>query len=205
VGKKHLTGWLFLIGIVLVIFFNLGRWLDITQKPEKMDIIICLGGGDWHRYSKAVALYKKGYARKGLLLLTGEDVTPQMRKSGLPDGRISDLKKHYPNILFSYHPELSSSRDEICFISTFMANRGYNTALVVTDPPHSRRLSILKKVLSSGYEKGVKLSFVSSGVKWWNSETYYTNKTARIYAWTEAVKIPYNLFMLFLTDCEKDI
>ena len=193
--KYAITSGIFL-GIMLIFLLNLGKWLDITEAPVKSDIIVCLGGGDWHRYSKAVALFSKRYAKKEVMLLTGADVTPEMKRRGIPDGRITDLKKHHSQIHYSYHPELSSTREEVRFIKKFMLEHHYQSALIVTDPPHSRRFSILDRFISLPGDDGLAFNYVSSGVKWWHEDRYYENETARRYAFTELLKIPYNVLKL---------
>lgn len=188
----------FLLLTVLLLWLghrNLGKWLDLTEEPLKSDVIVSLGGGDWHRYKRSVELYEKGYARKRIMLLTGADVTAEMRRRGIPDGRITDLKKHHPGIAYLYAPELRSTREEVRYLRRFMKERGCTSALVVTDPPHSRRFALLWRLLGDG---DATLHFVSSGVSWWERERYYDNATARHYAWTELLKIPYNLWMLML-------
>jgi len=179
-------------------YFNLGKWLDITQKPVKSDVIICLGGGDWHRYSKAVSLFEKGYAEKKIMVLTGADVTPEMRRRGIPDGRITDLKKHHPEIAFVYLPQLASTRAEVRGIKEYMLSHHYESALIVTDPPHTRRFSILVSLISLPGDDVLKFHYVSSGVPWWHKKTYYQNRFAKEYALTELLKIPYNIYLLIL-------
>ena len=187
-----------LTGIVTGGYYNLGKWLDITQEPVKSDIIVCLGGGDWRRYQKSIFLYEKGFSTQKILLLTGADITPEMKRRGIPDGRITDLKKHHPQIRYLYLPQFSSSRAEIAGVKQYMAEHGYGSALIVTDPPHSRRFDILAHVVSVPGDETIHFRYVASGVKWWDKDVYYKNKTAKAYALTEFLKIPYNLYMLFM-------
>jgi len=194
---KKIFRLLFLCCILLWIgYLYMGEWLDVTQKPLKSDIIISLGGGDWHRHSQAVNLYEQGYAVKRMLLLTGADITPKMRQEGIMDGRITNLKLHHPNINYAYHPELSSTREEVRFIKTFMVEHGYKSALIVTDPPHTRRVALLSSVIHIPNDDNITFRFVSSGVQWWDKAHYYDNETARNYVMTEILKIPYNMYML---------
>jgi uncharacterized SAM-binding protein YcdF (DUF218 family) len=195
---KKILFLLLLTTSIVVGYLMLGKWLDMTQKPVKSDIIVSLGGGDWHRYSKAVALYEKGYAQKGILLLTGADVTPEMRREGIPDGRITDLKTYHPEIDYLYLPQLSSTREEVKYIKSYMQKNRYRSALIVTDPPHSRRFSILDNLIGESDAEPLRFHFVSSGVTWWDKKRYYDNQTARKYALTELLKIPYNIMYLLI-------
>ncbi|BAF72468.1 hypothetical protein [Sulfurovum sp. NBC37-1] len=81
------------------------------------------------------------------------------------------------------------------YLHAFMKERGYRSALIVTDPPHSRRFSLLNTIMG---DKTITLHFAGSGVKWWDREHYYRNETARKYAMIEVLKIPYNLYKVYI-------
>jgi len=59
--KKIVFGF-FVLCSLFFLFFSLGKWIDVTEKPVKADIIVCLGGGTSERVQKAVSLYAQGYS-----------------------------------------------------------------------------------------------------------------------------------------------
>ncbi|BAF72474.1 YdcF family protein [Sulfurovum sp. NBC37-1] len=194
--KRGMVLLLVLLVFFCIVFANLGKWLDVTDKPVESDIIICLGGGDYHRIDKAIALYRAGYSMKHLLVLTGDDVTPVRKRAGYKDFRVRLLEKKYTTIPYSHVPGLLSTREEVLFIKRYMLSRGYRSALIVSDPPHLGRVAFLSQVLSVYGDSALQWHYVGSGVKWWDREHYYRNETARHYALTELLKIPYNLYKL---------
>jgi uncharacterized SAM-binding protein YcdF (DUF218 family) len=198
---------IFLVILFLSLFsysyLNLGKWLDITNNPVESDIIVCLGGGDYHRIDKAISLYRAGYSIKHLIVLTGDDVTPERKRAGYKDFRVRMLDKKYAAIPYVHFPGLSSTREEALFIKHYMHARGYRSALIVTDPPHSRRVKILLSILDRDLNSEMKFLIVGSGVRWWDGEHYYRNGTARYHAMIELMKIPYNLYKIYINELEK--
>ena len=84
--KKALIVFLPLFVLLSWGFLNLGKWLDVTQKPVNSDLVVCLGGGTIDRVKKSIELFEKGYANKFLLL--GESWYNQPY-----------IQKNYPNIV----------------------------------------------------------------------------------------------------------
>ena len=58
--------------VTLLYGLNAGKILDISQKPQKADIIVVLGG-DWpgFRVKKALQLYQNGFSRKSKVVANG--------------------------------------------------------------------------------------------------------------------------------------
>ena len=198
--KKMLFGFIIFLLFLFFIFLNLGKWMDVTEKPVKADIIVCLGGGDHHRINRSLELYRDGYAKKGLLLLTGDDVTPARKRRGYKDFRVRLLKEKYSEIQYAHFPDLTSTREEVKYIKNYMKDHAYKSALIVTDPPHSGRYSLLNILIRVEGDENMTFHMVSSGVKWWDRKHYYKNKFARKYTIRQFIKIPYNIFKL-LCDC----
>ena len=79
---------IFFIGLAIV---NLGKFLDITEKPSSSDIIVCLSGSAGYRIKKALSLYQKGYSRSHKIIFIG---SPSM-KMKLIDGSYCKNKITY--------------------------------------------------------------------------------------------------------------
>jgi len=168
--------------ILIVLFFGAGKYLDITLKPIKSDLIVCLGGGGsnpW-RIQKSMNLYNKGYSDQKLLLLTGN-----------PDSYTKYVMKYYPKTKYIVSPHYHSTGQEIQFIKKYMAEHHYKSVIIVSDPYHSRRIKILTDLISVKHDEKFTYVFVSSGVSWWHRNKYYQNPRAIKAALGEILKIPY--------------
>lgn len=167
--------------ILIVLFFSAGKYLDITRKPIKSDLIVCLGGGSSKKIHKSRNLYSKGYSEQNLLLMTG----------GTNIHRKYVMKKHYPETKYIVSPHFNSTGQEIQFIKTYMAEHNYKSVILVSDPPHSRRIKILIDLISVNNDEKFTYVFVSSGVFWWKRNKYYQHPLALKFALGEILKIPY--------------
>jgi len=75
-----------------------------------------------------------------------------------------------------------------------MKTHKFKSAIIVTDPPHSRRVKVLTTLLSKKQDN-LNFRFVSSKVAWWNAEYYYTNERARKFVWHESLKTIASYFL----------
>jgi len=190
--KKIFYGVIFLLVSLSFIFLNFGKLIDSTDKPVKSDLIVCLGGGDIERLKKSVELYLQEYSKSDTLLFTGDDITASAKQKGHKDARIGYMKKHHSQIKFFHNPNTDSTGAEVKFIKKYMKEYGYKSALIVTDPPHSGRITILTSLISVEGDNNMTFHMIDSGVEWWNRESYYKNSFARAYAMDELIKISYN-------------
>ena len=62
----------------------------------------------------------------------------------------------------------------------------------MTDPSHSRRVSLLHALLSVD-DEGTTLHMIDSDVAWWDREHYYDNERARGFVLQESLKVVYTL------------
>ena len=164
-------------------FLNYGEWIDATHEPVKSDLIVCLGGGTVERLNTAVKLYSEGYSRTKRVILLGESYDTQ-----------EYLEKTYPDITIKQHHEPKNTKAEVRYIKKFMLENGYKTALVVTDPPHSRRVSVLDTVLNVKGDSDITLRIVSSKVAWWKAKKYYDDKRSSETVLSETIRILYSIF-----------
>ncbi|MCK5536878.1 MAG: hypothetical protein KAI79_08625 [Bacteroidales bacterium] len=70
--KKIILSIISLFLLLIFVFLNSGIWIDVTEKPVKSDIIVCLGGGTIERVKKSIELLNGSYAQKDVFLLIGE-------------------------------------------------------------------------------------------------------------------------------------
>jgi len=184
--RKMVSFLIILLIILLMLFFvagfNLGKWIDVTQKPVKSDIIVCLGGGTIDRVKKSIELLKEGYARQNVFVLLGESWYNQPY-----------IKKNYPKLPIVIEEGPKNTAEEIKFIKKYMKENAYKNALIITDPPHSRRVSLLTSWIRVEGDENMKFRIIKSDVKWWDREHYYNNAHARASVWHEMMGIVYGL------------
>jgi len=161
-------------------FLNYGQFIDTTEVPKKSDIVVCLGGGTKERVNKSIKLLQEGYARQFILL--GESWYNQPY-----------IHKNYPKVSVFIDEAPKNTKEEVLYIKSYMLKHGYKTALVVTDPPHSRRVSVLNSVLSVKGDSDLVLRMVSSEVKWWKVKKYYDDERSGETALSETMGILYSI------------
>ncbi len=171
---------IFILFLLIFIFFNLGKWIDVTTKAIESDIVICLGGGTIDRVKKSVKLIEEGYVLTDKLLLIGESWYNQPY-----------LKKNYPDISVEIDETSKNTKEEVLFIKKYMKKHNYKSALIITDSPHSRRVKLLLSILLKD-DNSRKYYIISSDVKWWNRQYYYLNERARKFVFYESIKILYH-------------
>ena len=163
-------------------FLNYGYWIDATQEPVKSDIIVCLGGGTVERLNTAVKLYSEGYSKTKSIILLGESYDTKKY-----------LESTYPHTHIDQHHEPENTKEEVRYIKKWMLENGYKTALVVTDPSHSRRVSVLDTVLNVKGDSDITLRMVSSEVSWWKAKKYYDDKRSSETVLSETMRILYSI------------
>lgn len=180
---KFFAYFLFLITITFIyLFFNLGNILDVTQKPSKSDVIVCLGrDGNNYRIKKAIELYNKNYSLKNLLILTGDERSIIRKKKNLDDKRIEYIKSNNLKDINIYHRKnIKSTKDEIFFLKNYLLQKKYSTAIIVSDTPHSKRIKVLINLLKVENDNKLNFKIIGTDIKWWKSEEYYTNKKTSV-------------------------
>ena len=181
--------------IFIIIFINLGKFVDISQKPFKADIIVSLGGDYMGcRMKTALSLYKNGYSKSEKLIYTHKDTingafTPFL---SIKEYLLSNSVKN-KNIVHIDESIVTNTMEEVYFIKKYMLAHQYKSVIFVSHPYHSKRISILAKAVA-GYEKaGLHILIASCNPKWWNRSAYYMNETAFRETINEIGKLFYNL------------
>jgi uncharacterized SAM-binding protein YcdF (DUF218 family) len=142
--------------------------MDVTQVPSRSDIIVCLGGGYVERINKTIWLYKEGFANKilftgsGIGTLNSEDKigfwkTPYFVEHGVAKRDIVFLKN------------MKNTYVEIKAIKEYMLKQGYKKVLIVSDPPHSKRIQYLAELFQY-HKNNLDVKIIGSDVLWWNNK-----------------------------------
>jgi len=162
--------------VFLIIFLNIGNFLDVTVKPTQSDAIFCLGGIGTDRINTSLDLLENNYSTYNQLYYS--------TTYGLRNSR-EDVNATY--ILY-----LKNTMAEILYIDNLVKKEKYNSIIIVTDPPHSRRVSFMMQQFTKNLEG--KYIIASSHPKWWDTEFYFTNTHALVFSIKELIKILYNYF-----------
>ncbi len=183
-----------LLGIIKIVFFaiilmsflliiyliNIGDYLDVTQEPVKSDIVACLASRDIERIYKASELYRMGYSYRRIIILTGRAYDYE-----------NYIKKNIPRLRYILDEKSTRTSEEIKFIKQYMVKHNYKSVIIISDPPHSRRIKILTKLISVKNDENLSYIFVGSNAPWWDPQKYYKSRTAVDRVISETLKILY--------------
>ncbi len=186
---KALAALLLLTTVAVLGFLGLGRWVSAgTSLPERSDLLVALGGDDGARVRKVAALVQGGYA-------------PTVLITGL-DGSTDDTRRHYlewrarvlietgvPPDRLVFEGKANNSYQEAMATLALMRARGWKTVLVVSDPPHMRRLNWVWGTVFAG--SGLSYRLVTGEPVWWDADRWWSNKRSGQFVLTEVIKLGY--------------
>ena len=182
-----ITGTLFLLAAIL--FLNLGRWLSApATEPAPADLIVTLGGGIGERDQMVVALYQAGYAKK--ILLTGMGgVVDSGRVFYRSPRSLFMLKQGIPVDALLFDGVAANTQQEAVAIAALLNRHHWRSALVVSDPPHIRRINYcLQPVFKKA---GLSYRLIPSWVPTWQVDRWWENKRWRQFCMNEVVKLAF--------------
>ena len=194
---KLLTFLIIFISFLIYSFFNLGRFLDVTQEPSNTDLLVCLGGGNYEtRIEKTIDIYKQHYLKTNNIILTSYVNDPnEVKKGSIEDKRITYIKNNdLKNINIIFEKNLKSTIEEVRFVKNYMKENNLNTVTFISDPAHSKRIAIFFEYLSKIDDKNYFYQIVAAEDKKWDKNKYYENKYSLNYALTELIKLSYGFF-----------
>ncbi len=182
---------LLLFLFTLLLYLNLGRFLDVTEQPTKTDLLVCLGGGNYKtRVEKTVEIYKKGLDTSNVIILTGFVNSPREVKQGIvEDKRLTYLKKYAPKATVVLKKTLENTAQEVTFVKSYMLKHHLSNVTFITEPPHSRRVLMLFSMISLADDEHLSAGVVGAEYKNWHKDRYYEDRFAKNYALSEVVKI----------------
>lgn len=179
-----------ILGILLILYFNLGKFVDISATPIKSDIIVSLGGDEGCRIRKSVQLYQDGFSKSHKLIYTGNDaINKKFSQSG---SRYDYFKLHGVTNIIHINGAVNTM-EELFYIKKYMLKNNYHSVLIVSHPFHSRRIIALANYIANYEKDGLHINVVSCNPKNWDKLHYYQNKREIISAISETVKLVYNM------------
>jgi uncharacterized SAM-binding protein YcdF (DUF218 family) len=177
-------GFLLLIAIA---FINLGYWLAApASEPVQADLIVTLGGGTGERDQMAAVLYKAGYAKK--ILLTGMGGFAKQGYYQSPRS-LFFLKQGIPAEALMFDGLSINTHQETFNTAALLSARHWQSALVVSDPPHIRRLDYcLQPVFKKA---GLSYQLIQSAATTWHADRWWQDKKWLQFCVSEVVKLVY--------------
>ena len=170
----------------VIVWFNLGRYLDATVTPAQADAIVVLGGegGGFMRTRHAVALYAAGVApvvvfSGGTLASTGIACTSTALSVEVASGL------GIPEQAMILAPEAQSTLDEAANLRTLAEAEGWTTLLVVTDRFHTRRA---RQTLAA-YLPGVSIQASAPDDPLYSPARWWSNERSLVFAVNELLKL----------------
>ncbi len=179
----------FLLVLAGIAFINLGSWLSApANEPVQADLIVTLGGGNGERDQMAAMLYKAGYAKK--ILLTGMSVGSSPGQDYYQSPRsLFLLKQSIPAEALIFDGQSTNTYQEAINTAALLSSHHWQSALVVSDPPHLRRLDYcLQPVFKKA---GLSYQLIQSYAPTWHAERWWQNKNWSRFCFREVVKLIY--------------
>ena len=165
-----------------------GFWLQApAQTPVRADAIVVLGGDEGDRALRALELYRGGYAPA--LVLTGlehGDTAPPAALTWRADFLAA---RGVPRSALRFEVESRNSYTEATRILALMRQEGWHRVIVVSDPPHMRRLAwIWARVFQ---DSGLQYVLVASDPAWWSPRHWWREEASGSFVIMEFIKLGY--------------
>ena len=176
--------------LVAVAVFRLGSWLAApTSAPVVADAVIVLGGdGGNGRAAKAGELFRAGFV--GQVVLTGGDGKPGTVADAQADPRVKLLiGMGVPASALHFDSASRNSWEEAHHGRRMMDEKGWRRVLVVSDPPHLRRLQWAWRYALK--DDGQQFVLVASQADWWHPDAWWRDERSARFVGREFMGLGY--------------
>ncbi len=172
-------------------FFGAGYYLQApARQPVKADLIVSLGGDNGGRAVRVLELYRKGLGPK--VLLTGPEGA---HSRVLPVHQLWRgaylIQEGIPEKAILYDSKSRNSWEEAVNALKLMREQKMERVLVVSDPPHLRRLSWVWGKVFAGSGKSFVL--VASDYEDWDAAHWWQTSQNAQFVFAEYIKLAYYL------------
>lgn len=167
-------------------------WLAAPQcVPKNADAAFVLGGDSGDRVWLASKLYLDRLVP--VLVLTGIEDGPEQTRSSYLNWRKTVLTdRGVPESAVILDQTSSNSRAEAVFGRRVAESHGWKKIIVISDPPHLRRLqSIWAHTLANS---GISYCLVATQPKWWTEDNWWQNSRNAQFVIMEYIKLVHNAF-----------
>lgn len=190
IGRKGwfvITSLIFIVALILVLITfppweSMAKWLDINNRPEKVDVLITLGG-DSERELYAAELYRFGFATKVIMTGYGSSVVVMANRAVQAGVPAQDIIMEDKSV---------STYENAVYSKEIVLKQNYKSAIVVSSPYHMRRT---KLVFGRVFRNtGVKLLYCSTMDSGFNVDGKCTGDHDRQLVKREYIKLLYYWF-----------
>jgi uncharacterized SAM-binding protein YcdF (DUF218 family) len=180
-----------LLGVVLLMmgFLNAGHFLAApAQSPVKAGLLVALGGDNGGRADKVLELYRNGFASS--VMLTGPEGGHSRTRATYLHWRARYLMDEgVPEQALLYDRRSTNSWEEAVNTLKLMHSMKVDRVLVVSDPPHLRRLSWVWRKVFEG--SGKEYVLVASNMENWDAEQWWRSSLTGQFVFAEYIKLAY--------------
>jgi uncharacterized SAM-binding protein YcdF (DUF218 family) len=179
-----------LSGAMAAVFFAAGHFLEAPARaPVRADLLAALGGDNGARADKVLELYRGGYAPR--VLLTGPESHSKTRSAYLNMRARYLVEEGVPDKAILFDRAAKNSWQEAANALALMQAQNLQRVLVVSDPPHMRRLSwVWGKVLEGS---GKEFVLVASDMDDWDAGHWWRTSASAQFVFGEYIKLAYYL------------
>lgn len=154
-----------------------------VDEPVRSDLVVSLGGEAYRRGGKAAELWRAGLAPR--IFLAGP--------AGPGDARVALLARQgVPASAILADGKSRHSWDEAVNTYRLMEANGWKSVLVVSDPPHLRRLSWTWEHVFVG--SGMSFRLIPAPMPGWDAAHWWRDPGSAHYVKTELEKLVFYLF-----------
>jgi uncharacterized SAM-binding protein YcdF (DUF218 family) len=194
--RKNFFRWfgasvLLCVAALIAGFLYAGHFLVAPAQPlVKADLIFAPGGDNGARADKVLELYRKGYAPR--ILLGPEGIYSKTRAAYLGWRARYLVGEGVPEQVLLFDNRSVSSWDEAVRTLQLMQELKMNRVLVVSDPPHTRRLSWVWGKVFAG--SGRTFTLVAADMEGWDAEHWWRTSPNAQFVFSEYIKLAYYFF-----------
>jgi len=175
---------------VIVTFWQFGGVIfnGPQNDPERADLIAVLGGPTVaDRLRRGAELYREGWGNRVMVSGFSES------EPSPDDWRLRLLTRQgVPLTAITTDASASSSLEEARMILRTLRAQAWTKVLVVSDPPHLRRLSLVYRKVFGADGTGYRL--IASNPPWWDPDEWWRNPDAAAFLVEETIKLIYYKF-----------
>ena len=190
---RKIALWVATLGVlgaaVLVVgVLGAGHFLEApAQQPGRADLLVALGGDNGARADKVLELYRKGLAPR--VLLTGPDSFSKTRLAYLNFRAGYLIQEGVPELSIFLDRDSVNSWEEAANTVKRMRAMKLNRVLVVSDPPHMRRLAWVWAKAFAG--SGKEFILVASDMDDWDAAHWWRTSPNAQFVFGEYIKLAY--------------
>jgi len=195
VSRRGWIGWvvaaLVLVGLLTGAVLGAGYFLVApAQAPVKADLMVTLGGDNGARADRVLQLYRDGYAPK--VLLTGPEANNPKVRAAHQSWRARYLvEEGIPEGALLFDRRARNSWDEAVNTLELMRTMKLSRALVISDPPHMRRVDWTWRRVFEGSGKTYVL--VATEQPEWDTAHWWRTSLGAQFVFGEYIKLAYYL------------